>query len=116
MSFEQFIERMHKDPRIVVEAVSSPWRRILSEGRDGMREADVDEFLAFNKKYPHYYKDFEAVTLAAILRGEQLTAIAVMDIIGCNHNYCPGYTRVFKHKHPQHSGYYKTKATKKVAA
>lgn len=118
MSFEQMVEKFQADPRIVVEAVrkESPWRKILSSGRDAMRESDVDQFLAWNKKHPHYYKAFEATTLDAISRGEKLTAIAVMDKIGCDHNQTPGYTRVFKHKWPQHSDYYRTKATKREAA
>lgn len=111
MSFEETVERLKSNPNVIVEGVQkhSQWRKLLLDQQ--LSEMRVDRFLMWNKENPSYYKSFEATTLDAISRGENITAIAVMDKIGCDHNWMPELTRVFNIKHPQYN-YFRTKSLK----
>jgi hypothetical protein len=100
--------------------------------RDGVDVADEDDlkkrWWSWHKKNPHVWRLFEKFTMIAIGRGHKnLSAWLIVNRIRwetsietegedfkISNDFIALYARYFMHKHPQYSGFFRTKQMKRA--
>lgn len=110
---EALVERLRANPCVIVEGVNkpSPWREFFIN--EGFTEMDTDAFLTWLGFNKNLYTSFENATIEYIKKRRQVSAITIMDLIGCDHNRCPYFSRMVMKRIPAAKGYFKAKRIKR---